>query len=247
MRISMLSAIHYPAEDYEMRKLFLTGSTVLALAMAVGIAGCGSNSPSAATTAAARKTAFCRGNVKIDKASAKVTTEAGFLAVLKTHKSDLTVMDDNLPSGTLGTEAKQEVVAGRAAIASGNVNALNNVPQSAGGDIDTYCGVDGSGDSLPAYFATGKGGTFCTGFLPIYQAVSNASSPAAVVAALEANKTQVVQLATEVPGLPNSIKAKASAVVTTAQTAITQNSAAGLKGNGSGPASSVALYCGQNE
>ncbi len=228
-----------------MRKLFLTGSAMLALAMAAGIAGCGSSSPSAATTAAARKTMFCRANIKIDKASANVTTEAGFLAVLKKDKSDLTIMDKNRPSGTLGTETGQEIVAGDKAIASGNVNDLNNVPMSAGGDIDTYCGVDGNGDPLPAYFATGKGTTFCTGFLPIYQAVSNASSRAAVLATLEANKTQVAQLATEVPGLPSSIKTLATATVSNAQTAISENSAASLKQNGN--AASVALYCGQNE
>ena len=229
-----------------MRKLFVTGLTVLALGMAAGMAGC-SSSPSAAQTAAARKTAFCAGNLKIDKASANVDSNAGFLTVLKDNKSALSAMDKNLPSGKLGSEAKQEISAGDEAIASGNVNDLNNVPMSAGGDIDTYCGVDGNGDPLPAYFATGKGTTFCTGFLPIFEAVSNASSPAEVVAALVSNKTEIAQLATEVSGLPSSIKSKATATVTTAQTAIAQNSAAALKQNGNGPASAVALYCGQNE
>lgn len=230
-----------------MRKLFLTGSAMLALGMAAGIAGCGSSSPSAATTAAARKTAFCGANIKIDKASANVTSEAGFLTLLKKHKSDLTTMDNNLPSGTLGTETRKELAAGEAAIASGNVNDLNNVPASAGGDVDTYCGVDGTGDPLPAYFSTGKGSTFCTTFLPIYEAVGNATSPASTLAALAAAKTQIAQLATEVSGLPTSIRAKASATVNTAQTAIMEKSTAALKGNGNGPASAVALYCGQNQ
>ncbi len=230
-----------------MRKLFLTGSAMLALGMTAGIAGCSSSSPSAATTAAARKTAFCGANIKIDKASANVTSDAGFLTVLKDNKSDISVMEKNLPSGTLGTEARQEIDAAHAAITSGNVNDLNSVPSSAGGDIDTYCGVNGNGAALPAYFATGKGGTFCTGFVPIYQAVSNATSSASVLAALEAAKTQIAQLATEVPGLPTSIKTQAGAVVTKAQTAITENSAASLKGNGNGPAAAVALYCGQNQ
>jgi hypothetical protein len=156
-------------------------------------------------------------------------------------------MDDNLPSGTLGSEARHEIAAAQSAIASGNVNDLNNAPSSAGGDIDTYCGVDGSGDPLPAYFATGKGSTFCATFMPIYDAVGNATSASAVLAALNANKTQITQLATEVPGLPTSIRAKASATVGKAQTAIATNSAASLRASGNGPASAVALYCGQNQ
>ena len=230
-----------------MRKLSLTGSAVLALGMAAALAGCGSSSPNAATTAAARKSAFCSGNVKIDKASTNVSTAAGFLTVLKDHKSALTAMDQNLPSGTLGSEARQEISAADSAIASGNANDLNNAPSSAGGDIDTYCGVNGSGDPLPAYFATGKGSTFCTTFLPIYEAVGNATSSAAVLAALNANKTEITQLASEVPGLPSSIRAKASTVVSKAQTALAENNAASLKENGNGPASALALYCGQNQ
>ena len=228
-----------------MRKVFLTGA-VLALGTAGGLAGC-SSSPSAAATAAARKTAFCGGNIKIDKASANVNSLAGFMTVLKEHKSALSTMDKNLPSGSVGTEAHQEIAAAHSAISSGNTNALNNLPSSAGGGIDTYCGVDGSGDPLPAYFATGKGTTFCTGFLPIYQAVGNASSAAQVLAALESNKAQIAQLATELSGLPSSIKTQATAMVTKVQTAITENSAASLNQNGNGPAASVALYCGQNQ
>jgi hypothetical protein len=169
------------------------------------------------------------------------------LTVLKHNKSALSAMEKNLPSGTLGTEARQLIATAQAAIASGNANDLNNAPSSAGGDIDTYCGVDGNGDPLPAYFATGKGSSFCSTFIPIFEAVGNADSPAAVLAALDANKTQISQLAAEVSGLPASIKAKASATVSKAQTAITKNSAASLKQNGNGPAGAVALYCGQNQ
>ena len=228
-----------------MRKVFLTGA-VLALGTAGGLAGC-SSSPSAAATAAARKTAFCGGNIKIDKASANVNSLAGFMTVLKEHKSALSTMDKNLPSGSVGTEAHQEIAAAHSAISSGNTNALNNLPSSAGGGIDTYCGVDGNGDPLPSYFANGKGSSFCSTFIPLFEAVGNADSPAAVLAVLDANKTQIAQLATEVSGLPASIKAKASATVSKAQTAITKNSAASLKQNGNGPAGAVALYCGQNQ
>jgi hypothetical protein len=234
-----------------MRKLGATlcGAVALTIGLAAGsTAASGTSSATEATTAGAHKTAFCAGNLKIDKASANVNSAAGFLTVLKHNKSALTAMDKNLPSGTLGTEAHRLLAAVLVAIVSGKANALNSAPSSAGADIDTYCGVDGNGDPLPAYFATGKGSSFCTTFLPIYKAVGNANSPAEVLAALEANKTQIAQLATEVSGLPASIQAKATATVSNAQTAITQNSAASLNnGSGNGPAGAVALYCGQNQ
>jgi hypothetical protein len=232
-----------------MRKLVLMTSTVLAIGMAVGLVGCSSSpSPSAAQTAAARKTAFCRGNIQLDKASANVNSLSGFVTVLKKHKSAISTMDKNLPPGTLGTEARQMVSALATASSSGNTNALNNVPMPVSGDVDTYCGVAGNGTPLPAYFATGKGSTFCTTFLPIYDAVSNATSPAGVLAVLVAHKTQIAQAVSEVSGLPSSIKASASAVVTKAQAAITENSASNLgSGNGNGEAELVALYCGQNQ
>lgn len=106
-----------------MRKVFFAGATVMVLATAVGLAGC-SSSPSAAATAAARKTAFCGANIRIDKATVNANSVAAFVAVLKVHKSDLTTMGKNLPAGTLGTEAKQQVAAGKAAIVSGNANDL---------------------------------------------------------------------------------------------------------------------------
>ena len=224
----------------------LSGVAALAIGLGAGSsAASGSSSATAATTAGAHKTAFCAGNLKIDKASANVNSNAGFLTVLKHNKSALSAMEKNLPSGTLGTEARQLIATARAAIASGNGNDLNNI--TSGGDIDTYCGVDGNGDPLPAYFASGKGSSFCSTFIPIYEAVGNANSSAAALAALVADKTQIAQLATEVSGLPASIKAKASATVSKAQTAITDNSAAALNGNGNGPAGAVALYCGQNQ
>ena len=230
-----------------MRRPFVMPMVVAMTLMALGAAACGSSTKNTVVSAAAHKKAFCAANEKIDKASANVNSAAGFLTVLKDHKSAISAMDKNLPSGTLGTEARQEIAAAHAAIASGNANDINNVPSSAGGDLDTYCGVDGSGDPLPAYFATGKGGTFCSTFIPIYEAVGNATTPAATLATLEAHKTQIAQLATDVSGLPTSIKSKASAAVSNAQTAIAENSVTPLNGNGNGPAAAVALYCGQNQ
>jgi hypothetical protein len=196
----------------------------------------------------ASKTAFCGGNIAIDRASTKVDSNAGFLNVLKQHKSALSAMDKDLPTGEVGTEARDEVAAARAAIASGNVSDLNTVPASAGGDIDTYCGVDSSGQALPSYFGKGKVTAFCLTFLPIYEAVSNAPSAAARTAAFTAHQTQINQLASELSTLPKSIKAKATTTVTKAQAAIeSNNSASATTGSGSGAAVFVALYCGQNQ
>jgi hypothetical protein len=234
-----------------MRKVVLPGSLMLTFGLMLGLAGCSSgsssSSSSAATAVSVHKTSFCAGNLKIDRASVNVNSESGFLTVLKDNKSALEEMTNNLPSGSLGSQARQEITAAQSAIASGNTTALNNVPQSAGGDIDTYCGVDGAGNPLPTYFATGKGTSFCKTFVPIYNDVSNASSAAGTLQVLVSNKAQIDQLATEVSGLPSSIRAKASQTVSNAQTAISENSTAALNQNGNGPASSVALYCGQNQ
>ena len=159
-------------------------------------------SAAAAATGGAHKTAFCAGNTKIDKAGASVMSEAGFLKVLKDNKAALSAMNKNLPSGTVGTDARKEVAAAQAAIASGNVNDLNTVPQSAGGDIDTYCGTDQEGNHLPAYFATGKGSSFCTTFLPIYDAVSNSNGSAGALAALESNKAKLPSSLLKSPDCP---------------------------------------------
>jgi hypothetical protein len=232
-----------------MRRVVLTGTAAMLAFLASGIVACTSVGLSAAGAAEhASKSAFCGGNITIDKASTNVDSVAGFLTVLKKHQSALSAMDKNLPSGTVGTEAKDEIAAAQAAIASGKVSDLNAVPASAGGDIDTYCGVDGNGRALPSYFGTGKATAFCSTFLPIYEAVSNAPNTAARTAAFTAHQTQINQLASELSTLPKAIKAKATATVTKAEAAIKSNSsAAATTGSGSGSAAYVALYCGQNQ
>ena len=232
-----------------MRRVVLTATAVMLAFLASGIVACASVGLSTAGAAEhASKSAFCGGDITLDKASANVDSEAGFLTVLKQHKSALSAMDKDLPPGTIGTEARDEIAAAQAAIASGNVSDLNTVPTSAGGDIDTYCGVDSNGQALPSYFGKGKTTAFCSTFLPIYEAVSNAPNAAARTAAFTAHQTQINQLASELSTLPKAIKAKATATVTKAEAAIkSNNSAAATTGSGSGAATYVALYCGQNQ
>ncbi len=232
-----------------MRRTVLTSiGAVLAVAASGIVASTSIGMSTAGAAERASKTAFCGANIAIDKASTKVDSDAGFLNVLKQHTSALSTMDKNLPSGKIGSEARDEVVAARAAIASGSVSDLNTVPTSAGGDIDTYCGVGTNGQSLPSYFGKGKATAFCSTFLPVYEAVSNAPNAAARTAAFTAHQSQITELASELSTLPNSIKAKATTTVTKAQAAIkSDNSASATTGSGSGAAAYVALYCGQNE
>jgi hypothetical protein len=219
------------------------------LMVSVGAAACSSSSSSSSTTAASTtastKAAFCGANDQLDESTANVTTLAGFLAYLKAHPGELKTIEDNAPTGQVGQQVHETVSTVKAAIAANNPNLLNNLPS--GGAIDTYCGVDGEGKPLPTYFGTGKGSTFCTMFLPIFQAVGNASNSAGVLAALDAHKTQVTQLASELSTLPSSIKSEANETVQKAQTAIASNNPSAIKGSGSGAASNVALYCGQNQ
>ncbi len=229
-----------------MHKLAVSSLTVVLLGLTVGIAGCSSSSNSSNPPGSqAQKSAFCGGNITIDKASANTTSESGFLAILKANQAALTAMKDNLPSGSLGTEASGLVNAAEQAISQNSTNPLNNAPSTAGADIDTYCGVDGSGSPLPSYFASGKNSTFCTTFAPIYSDVSNASDVNGVLQALTADKAQVDQLSTLVSGLPSSIQSDASNMVSQAQTAISSNSTSSLQ-TGQGYFMDVSLYCGQN-
>ena len=139
-----------------------------------------------------------------------------------------------------------ELVTGAdAAISKNNAAALNNLPD--GGAVDTYCGVDGFGNPLPSYFGAGKSSKFCAAFVPVYDAVGNASSKAGILTVLTAHRAQIDALATETSTLPVSIKAKATAAMSNAQQVIATKNLKLLVGGGNGPASYVGLYCGQNE
>ena len=171
----------------------------------------------------ASKSAFCGANDAIDRESANVYSVTGFLKVLKAHPNQWTTMKENVPSGPLGTQVKKVISAVETAQSTGNTGAfINAVSGSGGGDVDTYCGVDEDGKPLPAYFDKGTKTPFCQAFLPVYEAVSYESSNQAALAALTAHQTQISQLASELSTLPKPVKAKATALVNTAQAAITR-------------------------
>lgn len=230
-----------------MRRLLLASVAGLLAIVASGIVACISvGVGTAAASPNASKTVFCGANDTIDRASANVMTNSGFLAVLKSHTNDLAIMKKDSPPGALGQTVQQLVSAAQAAVSSNNANALNSLPN--GASVDTYCGVQGNGDPLPPYFGAGKTTTFCSAFVPIWQATQNAPNQAGVLSVLTAHQAQVKQLASELSTLPQSIKAKATAAVDKTQKAIATNNPSAIGGgNGGGPASYVALYCGQNQ
>jgi hypothetical protein len=149
-----------------MRRVVVTSAMLVMSVLAPGIvAGTSVGVSSAGAAVYASKAAFCGANDSIDRAGANVNSNAGFLAVLKSHTHDLTTMKNNAPSGSLGQLVQQVVNNAEAAVASDNANELNNIPNGAA--IDTYCGVNASGNKLPAYFNKGIGTAFCSTFVPI--------------------------------------------------------------------------------
>ena len=124
-----------------MRKLSVVPLAAMLSLGAFGSLSLGGTAAGASTGSGhPNKTAFCSANVAIDKATAKVTSEAGLLAVVKTHSADLKAMKKDAPAGAVGATVRKVVAAVDTAIASGNANDLNNVPNGAA--VDTYCGVD---------------------------------------------------------------------------------------------------------
>lgn len=225
-----------------MVKLARAVFAVVGLGLILGVSGCSSSN---ATGSEAQKTAFCNGHIKINKASANVNSPGQLLQMLKANQSELTTMSQNLPGGSLGTEARGWLNEVQTAINSNNVQAVNDISTSAGIDLDTYCGVDGGGNPLPSYFATAKGNAFCSMFAPIEMVVTNTADVNNELQILLAHKAQIDQLASLVAGLPASARTPASNLVSAAQTAIATNSTGAIP-----PVRAfgmrVSLYCGIN-
>jgi hypothetical protein len=232
-----------------------------AIGVALGVVGlaaaaCGSSgsnnassSTSSSTSAPANKTAFCAGNVTIDKASANTSSSAEFLAVLKANTAALDALESNAPAGKIGTEAKALVSFARNAVATNNASLLDSPPaslNSAGADIDTYCGVTGSGDPVPAYFAKGKGTALCSANSQI-DAGTNTPDPAGLLAFLKTHQSLIDQFASHISELPASLQPGAQGLVSTARSAIASNNAQALQTPAVQTASmDVDLYCGVN-
>lgn len=229
-----------------LRKMFVVATVVLGL-LTFGVAAYGGKIPKAGATTHPVKTAFCAANDSIDKAGANVNSASGFLAVLKAKRAALAAMEKNAPAGKIGKDVRALVKAALAAIAKNNANLLNN-PSLGGGAIDTYCGVDGNGNPLPAYFAAGKGSPFCSVSSAINAGTQNATDAAGVLTFLADHQSLITQYASYVPSLPRPIQSDAQTLVTTAQSAISTNNS-NLLGTETVSQDSMAvqLYCGQNQ
>lgn len=216
--------------------------------LALGVAACGSSTPKAASSAGGgNKTAFCNADIAIDKAGSSVTTMAGFLTVLESNQSDLAILKNDGP-GSIRSQAQGLVSVVEKAIADHNPNDLNtNAADNDGAAVDTFCGVDGSGNPLPSYFAAGKGTAFCSVSDQINQGTSTATGPPQILSFLTAHQSLVNDYATDLASLPAKQKAEAEELVTIARTAITSKNAAPLGSttvqNDSGD---IQDYCGHN-
>ena len=221
---------------------------VIVVPVPVAVVACSSvEVATAGATVYATKGAFCGANDRIDRDTANVESATGFVKALKAHKHQVDVMKANLPSGSVGQDAKKLLNIAESVIAGGNPNQFFAAAGNSSGAIDTYCGVQENGQPLPAYFKQGTKTAFCKTFLPVYEAVSNASSDPATLSAVTSHQTQITQLASELSTLPKSIKTQATGLITTAQSAIAANSATPIANDTSDNPTDVALYCGQNE
>jgi hypothetical protein len=235
---------------------FITPSAVVLGLVAIGGAACGSSGSSPAASGStstsavsASKTAFCDANTTLDKASSSTTSGADFITVLKSHASTLATLKANIPPGKVGTEASALLQAVDTAVSTNNPDVFNNPAlQANGGDIDTYCGVDGGGNPLPAYFGAGKSTAFCGVNDQISAGTNTAQSPADILTFLSAHQDLVSQFTADVPNLPSSIKSQAQDLATTAKQAIASKDATPLGSDAiSTDAMNVSLYCGQNQ
>jgi hypothetical protein len=226
--------------------MVLTTGTLAALASGI-VVSTDTGTSTAGASEYASKAAFCGANNAIDRESANVESVTGFLNVLKSHPNQWDAMKKNVPSGALGATVRKLISAVESAQNTGNTGAFSNALSTSGGNVDTYCGVEGDGKPLPAYFNEGTKTAFCKAFLPVYEAVGYESSNEAALSALTAHQTQISQLASELTTLPEPVKAKATLLVNTAQTAIIAKNAAPVTNDHSSNGPDVALYCGQNQ
>jgi hypothetical protein len=231
-----------------MRRILMafTAGVIAVPAAVVACSGIGV-ATAGASVYATKGGAFCGADATIDRDTANVDSATGFVKALKAHKHQIDVMRANVPSGSVGKDAKKLLTVAESVIAGGNPNKFFAAAGNNSGAIDTYCGVQGNGQALPAYFEQGAKTSFCKTFLPVYEAVSNASSDAATLSAITSHQTQINQLASELSTLPTSIKTQATGLITTAQSAIAANSATPIDNDTSDNPADVALYCGQNQ
>jgi hypothetical protein len=228
----------------------VNGFALFGVLLAAGLtaSACSSNSSGSGGSSATQKAAFCADNVKLDQASANTSTPQQALQVLKTNESTLDDLANHLPSGKVGQEAQALVTAFKNAISKNDTSVFNSQTLGQdGADVDTYCGVDGSGNPLPSYFAQGKGSALCNANATLSNGVGSAASAADAVSFLEAHQSDISTFSAGIPSLPSSLQGEAQTLVSTAQSAISQNDGSLLQSQTvSNDSNDIDLYCGVN-
>lgn len=224
---------------------------VAALAAACGSSGspaASSSSRSAGNSAAsASRSAFCSDDVKLDKAGTTVMSMADYVHVLEANQALLADMAKHLPSGSVGTQAQQLLSADNTAAATNSSTALSSPSlMKAGADVDTYCGVDGTGDALPSNFGQGRGTAFCSVDSQISAGTGSATDSASITAFLSSHRSLVNSFGADLSSLPVSIKNTAQRLYSTAQSALTSGNSSAFSPEAIHDATDVDLYCGMN-
>jgi hypothetical protein len=209
-----------------------------------------STAASTSTTVAtdAHKSAFCSADITLDQAGSNASSATDLITALKADHPALTTFAADAPAGQVGTEAKALVNAVNASIASNDPTALEQVPSNYGGDVDTYCGVDGNGDPLPAFFNQGKGSQFCDAIVQIDAGTNAAQSADDVLTFFKAHQNLVTQAGANLTGLPSPINTEAQALVAAAKQALAANNSDALNSDDiQSDAVDASLYCGDNQ
>jgi hypothetical protein len=126
-------------------------------ALVVGCGGSSSSSsskstssPATTTASVADKTAFCKDNAALDKATASSSTAVEALAALKANEATI---DDFASVAPSDIKTQADVLAGDAkkAISANDPSVFSADPQfaKAGPLVDTYCGESSNGTPAP--------------------------------------------------------------------------------------------------
>ena len=161
-----------------MRRILIALMAGVIAVPAAGIVACDSvEVVTAGASVYASKGAFCGANDAIDRETANVESGTGFLKVMKSHTHQLDVMEREPPLGCSRWTNEEAAQCRPVGDKTGNPNTFFALAGSGSGASDTYCGVQGNGQPLPAYFKKARS-SFCKTFLPVYGAVSDAQSDA---------------------------------------------------------------------
>ena len=94
------------------------------------------------------KAGFCADNAKLDKATSVATTPADLLPILKANQATIADLASKTPSD-IKTDADTLVKAAQTAIANNDASGFSDPGlQSAGKNVDAYCGQNPDGSPL---------------------------------------------------------------------------------------------------